>query len=456
MSIKSIFYSQKEFFNEEATLPINFRMVNLIKLKKELLKNENEIYTALYEDLGKSKEDAFISEFSHCLNEINYFIKNLRSLSKPKKVKTSFINFKSKAYIYKKPYGVCLIISCWNYPLYLSLMPLIGAIASGNTCILKLHPLSHNTNKLIEKILREIFEKCYIFSTYGDENELNELLDLNFDYIFGTGNPNFGKLIYEKSSKNLIPITLELGGKNPCIVHDDCKIDVSCKRIVHGKFLNSGQTCLAPDIIYINHKIKDEFIRKIIFYIEHFYSEDPLNFKHYSKIINEPHFMRLIKILENHRDNIIFGGESSKEKLKIAPTIIDKNEIIPCEIFGPILQIKTYDILDDVIYSLKCTPPPLALYLFTTNKTIINRFLNVPFGGGCINDTIVHVCENNLPFGGLKNSGIGAYHGRYSFDTFTHKKSILIKSVKVDIKSRYPNSKNYNLKFIKPLFSKNK
>ena len=254
MSIKSIFYSQKEFFNEEATLPINFRMVNLIKLKKELLKNENEIYTALYEDLGKSKEDAFISEFSHCLNEINYFIKNLRSLSKPKKVKTSFINFKSKAYIYKKPYGVCLIISCWNYPLYLSLMPLIGAIASGNTCILKLHPLSHNTNKLIEKILREIFEKCYIFSTYGDENELNELLDLNFDYIFGTGNPNFGKLIYEKSSKNLIPITLELGGKNPCIVHDDCKIDVSCKRIVHGKFLNSGQTCLAPDIIYILYR----------------------------------------------------------------------------------------------------------------------------------------------------------------------------------------------------------
>lgn len=454
MCIESIFYNQKEFFNSEATFPINFRIINLTKLKKELLKNEDEIYKALYEDLGKSKEDSFISEFSQCINEINYFIKNLRSLSKPKRVKSSIINFKSKSYIHKKPYGVCLIISCWNYPLYLSLMPLIGAIAAGNTCILKLHPLSNNTNKLIEKILRKIFEKCYVFSTCGDENELNKLLDFNFDYIFGTGNPNLGKLIYKKASKNLIPITLELGGKNPCIVHDDCEIDISCKRIIHGKFLNSGQTCLAPDILYINHKIKNKFIEKMIFYIKEFYSEDAINFKHYSKIINESHFMRLIKILEDNKDSIIFGGENSKEKLKIVPTLIDKDEIIPCEIFGPILQIKSYDILDDIIYSLKCGTPPLALYLFTTNKTVINRFLNIPFGGGCINDTLVHVCENNLPFGGFKNSGIGAYHGRYSFDTFTHKKSILIKSVKLDIKARYPNSKNYNLKFIKYLFKK--
>ncbi|BAK80727.1 aldehyde dehydrogenase family protein [Candidatus Arthromitus sp. SFB-rat-Yit] len=455
MSIEKIFYAQKEFFNSDATISVNFRIINLTKLKKELLKNEYEIYTALHKDLGKSEEDSFVSEFSHCINEINYFIKNLRSLSKPKRVRTSIINFKSKAYIHKKPYGVCLIISCWNYPLYISLMPLIGALASGNTCILKLHTLNPNTNKLIEKIIKEVFEKCYVFTISKDEYEINKLLDLDFDYIFATGNPNFGKLVYEKASKNLIPVTLELGGKNPCIVHSDCEIDTSCKRIIHGKFLNSGQTCLAPDILYVNSKIKDKFIDRMIFYIKDLYSENPLNFKHYSKIINESHFLRLIKIIEDNREEIIFGGEYSKDKLKISPTLIDKEEIIPHEIFGPILQIKYYDILDGLIHSLKCSPPPLALYLFTSNKTIINRFLNIHFGGGCINDTLVHICENNLPFGGIKNSGIGYYHRKYSFDTFTYNKSLLIKSNKIDIKSRYPNNKNYNLKFLK-LLLKNK
>lgn len=454
MNIKHLFNEQKIFFNQDTTIPINFRILHLTKLKKCLLEHEYEIYDALNKDLGKSKEDSFVSEFSYCIKEINFFIKKTNKFSKPKRIKTSFINFKSRGYIYRKPYGVCLIISCWNYPLLLSLTPLIGALSAGNTCMLKLHPFTPNTNKIIEKIIRNVFEKCYVSAISGDECTLDELFELNFDYIFATGSPNLGKYIYKKSSEKLTPMTLELGGKNPCIVHIDSNLDIASRRIAHGKFLNAGQTCLAPNTLYVNEKIKDEFVKKLKETINEMYSNDPMNFIHYSKIVNENNFNRLTKIIEDNKENIILGGESNSNTLKISPTLIDEGETIDEEIFGPILQIKSYKILDDLIHNFKNTDAPLAFYIFTNNKAIINKCLNIPFGGACINDTLVHVSEMNLPFGGLKNSGIGNYHGKSSFNTFTHEKSILIKSSKIDILSRYPNNKNYNLKFLKKIFTK--
>lgn len=455
MNLNDIFKSQKDFFYADTTIPINFRILHLLKLKKALIENENKIYDSLFKDLGKSKEDSFLSELSICIKEIDYFIKNLKKLSKPKKVKTSLINFKSKALIYKKPFGVVLIVSTWNYPLRLSILPLIGAISSGNTCMIKLHPYSKYTNKIINTIISNTFENCYVISIDGDMNILDSLLEFNFDYIFATGGEKIGKHILLKSHKNLIPTTLELGGKNPCILHNDANIELSSKRICQGKFLNSGQTCLSPDYIYVHKNIKNEFIEYLIKNIKDLFSENPLTSPHYSKIINNFHFDRLTNIIHNLKNNIIFGGEFNKESLKISPTIIDLNnsysEYLEDEIFGPILEIKTYESVDEIIYSLKHKTPPLSIYLFSNNKNLINKYLDIPFGGGCVNDTLLHAYETTLPFGGFKNSGFGNYHGKYSFDTFTHKKSILIKSNKIKVNSRYPNHKNYNLKTLKSI-----
>ncbi len=455
ISLKNIFDSQKEFFYADTTLPINFRLIHLSKLKKCLIENEHEIYDSLYKDLGKSKEDSLTSEFYYCIKEINYFLKKLYFLAKPEKIKSSFINFKSKGYIYKKPYGVSLIISTWNYPLLLSIVPLIGTIAAGNTCILKLHPFSQNTNRVIKKIISNIFEQCYVHYVQDDEYPLDSLLELNFDYIFSTSGSETGKFIYSKASERLIPITLELGGKNPCIVHKDANIEVACKRIAHGKFFNSGQTCLAPDYILVHKDIKKAFINELKKSIEELYSSDPLKSKHYSKIINLKHFNRLKDLINSQKENIILHGKFDEENLKISPFIMDsKNSssfLFKDEIFGPILEIKEFEIIDDVIYALKKSTPPLSLYLFSKNKALINKCIEIPFGGGCINDTVLHNIEINLPFGGFKNSGIGNYHGKYSFNTFTHKKSILIKSTKIDLNFRYPNSKKYNFKKIKKL-----
>lgn len=451
MNLNKLLENQKELFRSDITTQKKFKIIHLLKLKKALIKNEQRIYSALFEDLNKSKEEAYLSEFSQCIKEINYFLRKIGKLSRPKKVRTSLINFKSNGYVHKVPFGSCLIISTWNYPFFLSLIPLIGCIASGNTCILKLHPFSKHSNEVIHDILKDAFESNYVKSIDGDEDILDELLDLDFDHIFATGSESLGKKVYKKSSDKLIKVTLELGGKNPCIVHNDSNIKIACKRIAYGKLLNSGQTCLAPDILYVHSKIKDEFINTLIKTIKDMYSEDPMSFKHTSKIINENSFNRLIDIINNYKENILFGGDYNKNTLRISPTIIDEGEIISQEIFGPIFQIKSYNLLDGLINKLKNSPPPLALYLFTENKVIISKFLSVPFGGGCINDTLLHITEGGFPFGGIKNSGIGNYRGKYSFDTFTHKKSILMKSTKIDISSKYPNHKNYNLDKLKTI-----
>ncbi len=455
MKLYKLFKEQKEFFYADTTIPINFRMIHLSNFKRSLLKHEGEFYEAIYKDLGKSKEDFFVSEFSSCIKEIDYFLKHLPSLSKPKKVKTSIVNFKSKGYIYNKPYGVCLVVGTWNYPIRLSILPLIGAIASGNTCILKLHPLNKNINELLNKIISQVFEKYYVKCLDGEMDVLDNLLTFDFDYIFATGSPNMGKYIYSKASEKLIPITLELGGKNPCIVHSDANLEIASKRICHGKFLNAGQTCLAPDYILVHKNKKEELINSLTKTIKNFYP-DSLFSNHYAKISSKHHFDRLTKFITDLKDRIIIGGDFDKNSLRISPTLIDcdgiSSPLLEEEIFGPILPITSYEVIDDVIYALKYKYPSLSLYLFSENKAIINKVLNIPFGGGCINDTLLHVSEHNLPFGGFKNSGIGNYHGKYSFDTFTHKKSVLIKSTKLDIESRYPNNKNYTLRKLKNLF----
>lgn len=456
LNLKNIFESQRDFFYADTTMPINFRLLHLSKLKKSLIENEDEIYDALHKDLGKSKEESFISEFAPCIKKIDFFLKNLNSLSKPKKIKSSLSNFKAKGFIYKKPFGVCLIVSSWNYPLVLPLLPLIGALAAGNTCILKPHQFSKHTNEVINKIISDVFEQCYVKFLDGNSNILSSLLELNFDYIFATGNTDTGKYISSKTYKNLIPTTLDLIKKNPCIIHNDANIEFACKRIAHGKFLNAGQTHLATDYIWVHENIKTEFIQTLIKTIKFMFSDNPLNFKHYSKIINELHFDRLVKIIELLKDKIIFGGEYDKISLKISPTIIDldnqESKFLENEIFGPILEIKSYQIVDEVIYSLKYEEPPHALYLFSNNKTLVNKCLEIPFSEGCINDTLLHGLKQNIYFNNFKRSKIRKYYGEHLFNTFTNKKSILIKSPKKDTINQYPNSKNYNLKKLKSIF----
>lgn len=456
MNLKNIFESQKDFFYADTTMPINFRLLHLSKLKKSLIENEDKIYQALHKDLGKSKEESFISEFAPCIKKIDFFLKNLNSLSKPKKIKPSISNLRTKGFIYKKPFGVCLIVSSWNYPLVLSILPIVGALAGGNTCILKPHEFSKHTNEIINKIISEVFEQCYVKYFDGNLDILNSLLEFNFDYIFVTGNSETGKYISSKIYKNLTPTTFDIIKKNPCIVHNDANIEFTCKKIVYGKFLNAGQTHLATDYIWVHEKIKNEFIHTLIKTINYMFSEDPLNFKHYSKIINEIHFNRLINIIESLKDKVIFGGNYNKHSLKISPTIIDLDNIestfIKNEIFGPILEIKPYQIVDEVIYSLKYEEPPNALYLFSNNKTLINKCLEIPFNEGCINDTLLHGLTNNIYPNNFKNNKIKKYYGEYLFNTFTHTKSILIKSSKKDIINQYPNSKNYNLKKLKSIF----
>ena len=338
----------------------------------------------------------------------------------------------------------------------LSIVPLVGAIAGGNTCILKLHPFSKNSNEVIKKIISETFEHCYASCVKDDNIDLNSILNFDFDYIFSTSSSETGKFIASKASEKLIPITLELGGKNPCIVHKDCDISLACKRIAHGKFFNAGQTCLAPDYVLVHKAIKDEFVSQLKSTILSMYSVDPINFKHYSKIINLKNFDRLRNLINSQKENLIFGGEISQDNLKISPTLmnskIENSLLFKEEIFGPILEIKEYEVLDEVIYSIKKSPSPLAFYLFSNNKYLINKCLDIPFGGGCINDTLLHIMERKLPFGGFKNSGIGNYHGKYSFSTFTHEKSVLFKSTKINLNVRFPNHKNYNLKFLKRFF----
>jgi len=440
MLSKEIVQNQREYFKNQHTISYDFRNNALSKLKKAILKYEGELTDALYNDLGKNQAESFFAETGQVLKELTYIQKRLKRLMKNKKVKSSIIDFPSKSFISPYPYGVTLIISPWNYPVMLSLGPLIGAIAAGNTVIIKPSEFSVNTSKVLEKMISSTFEDNYIKVINGAVKETQELLNQKLDYIFFTGSSNVGKIVMEKASKHLTPISLELGGKSPVIVSECANIKVAAKRIVFGKLLNSGQTCIAPNHVYIHESVKKEFIGYLKESIEEFFGDNPIDSKDYGKIINEKHYNRLINLLDG--ETIIYGGNKNDKLQKISPTILDdvthNSKVMQEEIFGPILPLITYNELNEVITYINSNPTPLSLYLFTENNDVVKRILNeCNFGGGCINDTIVHVASNYLPFGGVGESGIGSYHGKASFDTFTHYRSIIHKSTKLDIKIRY-------------------
>lgn len=432
-----IILKQKDFFKSGRTLDIKFRIAALDNLKKSILKHENDIYEALYADLNKSKFESFMTEIGMVLSEINVIKHNLIKWSKPSKVKTPLALFKAKSFYIPEPYGNVLIIAPWNYPFQLSVLPIAGAIAAGNTVILKTSKESAKTGEVINKILSDVFPPEYVLSVKGDDPIARTLPDERFDYIFFTGSVAVGKMIMEKASKYLTPVTLELGGKSPCIVNDVKDMKLVARRIAFGKLINSGQTCIAPDYLLIKKNLKDEFIKEFISESRKTYGNDAIKSEIYPKIINEKQRERLINLI--NASKVIYGG--TYDDKKINPTLLDSSfdsEIMKEEIFGPILPIITYDDIDDVLKILVEREKPLAFYLFTEDKELQKKVSRIiSFGGMTINDTLMHVANENLGFGGIGNSGMGSYHGKKSFDTFTHYKPIVIRSTKFDIKMRY-------------------
>ena len=433
----SVYEKQKKYFLTKETYNYAFQKQMLLTLKQMLIKNEKAIMDALYLDLGKSNYEAYMTELGLVLNDINFAIKHLKKWMKPKRVKTNISNFPSKSMIYHDPYGVCLIMSPWNYPVNLAFEPLIGAIAGGNTCIIKMSEYSTNTSVLLEKLFNETFDEKYIKAYHGDVTETTEILKLPFDFIFFTGSEKVGKIVMASAASHLTKVVLELGGKSPTIVDDNVNIELVTKRIAFGKIINAGQTCVAPDYIYVHENIKPQFINALIKEIKLMLGSNPLTNPDYPKIINERHYQRILSLIDQSK--VIYGGKGCN--LRIEPTIMDNvtydDAVMQEEIFGPIFPIMSFKDIDEIISEIECHPEPLALYLFSNNKEIKKKILKMRFGGGCINDTLMHLSSETLPFGGVNNSGMGSYHGKYSFSTFTREKGVLSKSTHIDIKLRY-------------------
>lgn len=453
--IEMILEKQRNYFNTGATRDLEFRMEKLSILKKSIQKNEKQIAEALWSDLHKSEFEAYATEIGIILEEISFVMKHLRSWSKTKKVKTPLMHFLSSSYIYSEPYGVSLIMSPWNYPLQLTMAPLIGAIAAGNCAMLKPSKYSPKTTEIIIKIITECFSEEFVavVEPYGGRESIQALLQQEFDYIFFTGSVPVGKKVMEAAAKHLTPVTLELGGKSPCIVDMDSDIKLAAKRITWGKFLNAGQTCVAPDYLLVHKSVKKQLLNEIVVCIKEFFGEDPSKSNDFPRIVNERQFDRLIALLD--KGHMVTGGEYNKEERYIAPTIIEnitwEDPIMLDEIFGPILPIIEFEDLEEVIKIVNSKPKPLALYFFSNSKKHQERIIKmISYGGGCINDTIIHVASTYAPFGGVGASGMGCYHGKGSFDLFSHKKSVIKKSNIIDIKVRYAPY-NDKIKLLKKL-----
>ncbi len=443
--VAGILENQRAFFSTGETKEISFRVNALKKLKSAILRHEKEIFEALKNDLNKSPFESYMTELGIVLDEIDFMIKNIGKWSRAKKVRTPFAHFKSLSYILPEPHGLVLIMSPWNYPFQLTLAPLSGAIAGGNCAVVKPSDYSPSTSAVVSGIIRECFDERYIKVVEGGRDVNRALLGERFDYMFFTGSVAVGKIVMEAASRNLTPVTLELGGKSPCIVDSDANIDIAAKRIIWGKCLNSGQTCVAPDYLLVRSCVKDRLVEAMKKYIVEFYGEEPCKNSEFPKIINESHFNRLKALMSSGK--ITAGGETNAATLQIAPTILEdvtwESPVMQEEVFGPILPVLTYEDLTEAIDAVNSHPKPLALYLFTNNRETEARVLkSVSFGGGCVNDTIVHMATSNMPFGGAGESGMGGYHGKWSFDTFTHKKSILKKSTMFDVNIRYAPYKN--------------
>ena len=444
---KDILDAQKKYLENKGSISVDERIRNLKKLKTSIKKYENDILEALRLDLGKHEFEAYLNEVGFVYGSIDDAIKNIKTWTKVKKVKNDSAQFPGKSYIYKCHYGSVLIIGPYNYPFQLLIEPLVGAIAGGNTVVLKPSEYTANVEKVIIEMIKDTFNEEYIAVVSGDYQVNSALLDLEFDYIFFTGSVNVGKIVMEKASKNLIPVTLELGGKSPVIVDNSANLKISAKRIMWGKLINAGQTCVAPDYVLAHEDIYDDLVKEFIKVIKEFYGEDIKNNKDFGRIVNEKHMNRLNDILEADKEKIVFGGEVDFENRFISPTIlknVDLNDkVMSEELFGPILPVIKYKNMEDIKHYISKHKNPLALYVFSENKAFSEEVITIfSFAGGCVNDTISHVASNYLPFGGIGSSGMGSYHGKSSFDTFTHSKSIVKKSTKLDIKLVFPPYKN--------------
>ena len=452
MEIKELHSKQQAFFNSNKTKNPSFRIEQLKKFRKLIKENEGELYKAIYKDFGKSEFETYASELSLIFHEINLFIKNTKSWSKPKKVTTGLANFPAKSYIIPEPLGVTLVIGAWNYPYQLSILPAISSIAAGNTVIIKPSELPSKTSAIMAKIINAHFPEEFIHVVEGGVQTTTELLEHRFDKIFFTGSIPVGKIIYQAAAKHLSPVTLELGGKSPTFVLSDCDIKMTAKRIVWAKFFNAGQTCVAPDYIFVEKSIEQKFIEALIAMIDEFYkAREDIN-ESYVRIINTKNFERLQKLID--QDKICFGGSISKENRFIGPTVLKNvsfdDDIMQDEIFGPILPILAFTNLDAAISKVKERPKPLACYIYSKNRNIISKILHeVSFGGGAVNDSVMHLSNSNLPFGGVGLSGIGSYHGKFGFDTFSHFKSILDKPLWFEANIKYPPYTKNKLKLLK-------
>lgn len=454
--IEQKFYDSKAFFNTQQTKDISFRKEQLKKLSKAIKSYESDILEALYTDLGKNKVEAYATEIGITLKSIKNARKELKNWTKTKNVDTPLYLFPTKSYIKKEPYGTVLIIAPFNYPFQLVFEPLIGAIAAGNTAIIKPSELTPNVARVIKRLINETFDANYIEVIEGGIEETQTLIHLPFDYVFFTGSENVGKIVYQAASENLVPVTLEMGGKSPVIVDETANIKVASERICFGKFTNAGQTCVAPDYILVHESVKDDLITALSKTLREFYGQNIQQSPDYGRIVNLKHYHRLTSLLNSAQMNIVFGGHSDEDERYIEPTLLDHvtndSAIMQDEIFGPILPILTYQSLDEAIAFIHQRPKPLSLYLFSEDENATQRVINeLSFGGGAINDTLMHLANPKLPFGGVGASGMGRYHGKYSFDTFTHEKSYIFKSTRLESGVHLPPYKG-KFKYIKAFF----
>ena len=438
--IKDILQQQNHFFSSGKTIPAEFRLKQLESLKEAMIRHEADLAAALKEDLGKSRMESYMCEIGLTLSELTWMQKHLRSLMRSKRVSAPAAQFAAKSFRSPSPYGTVLIMSPWNYPVLLTLDPLIDAIAAGNTAVVKPSAYAPCTFDVMKTMIEECFPAHYVAVVDGGRAENQALLQQRFDMIFFTGGKTVGREVLRHAAEYLTPVTLELGGKSPCIVDSTAKIRLAAKRIVFGKYLNCGQTCVAPDYILCDKRIRDELITAILAEIEKQFGKEPLKNPNYGKIINEKHFERILGLINGEK--FVYGGQSEPESLRIAPTVLNNitwdDAVMGEEIFGPLLPILTFDTLDEALDTVESHPHPLALYFFSEDKAAQKKVLDTcRFGGGCINDTIIHLATSDMPFGGVGESGMGSYHGRVGFETFSHYRSIVDKKTWMDLPIRY-------------------
>jgi aldehyde dehydrogenase (NAD+) len=453
-SIDQLIERQKAFFYTGKTKDLSFRLNSIKRLKDAVKRYEPDIINALKKDLGKPEKDAYMTEIGIVYDECNYIMKRLKSWIQPQRVKTSLALRGAKSFLLREPYGVSLIIAPWNYPFQLVITPLIGAIAAGNCVILKPSEKTPLVSKLLVQMIEGVFEKEYVAVVEGDQEVSKALVESDVDFIFFTGGEQTGKKVMESAAKRLVPVVLELGGKNPCIVDKDANLELAARRIMWGKLLNAGQTCIAPDYLVVHERIKNSLLQKIKEEVTNFYGDEPLKHSDYQRVANREQFDHLVRFLTNGK--IVLGGKVDRERLLISPTVLDevswKDPVMKEEIFGPILPVISFSELDEVIEKIRYLPKPLAVYYFSeSEEKQVKVVESIPFGGGCMNDTILHVSSPRLPFGGVGTSGMGRYRGKYSFECFTYEKSILQQTTRFDIPFRYPTSKN-GLRWIRYFF----